>query len=53
MRKGMNPDIYREEWQWQEGDVTVTRSCQWSGPGCHQGCNVLFYTCLLYTSRCV
>jgi len=44
MRKGMNPDLYREEWQWQEGDVTVTRSCQWSGPGCHQGCNVLFYT---------
>ena len=44
MRQGMNPDLYREEWQWQEGDVTVTRSCQWSGPGCHQGCNVLFYT---------
>ena len=44
MREGMNPDLYREEWQWQEGDVTVTRSCQWSGPGCHQGCNVLFYT---------
>ena len=44
MRKGMNPDLYREEWQWQEGDLTVTRSCQWSGPGCHQGCNVLFYT---------
>ena len=20
MRKGMNPDLYREEWQWQEGD---------------------------------
>lgn len=44
MREGMNPDLYREEWQWQEGDLTVTRSCQWSGPGCHQGCNVLFYT---------
>lgn len=44
MRKGMNPDLYREEGSWQEGDLTVTRSCQWSGPGCHQGCNVLFYT---------
>ena len=44
MREGMNPDLYREEWQWQEGDLTVTRSCQWSAPGCHQGCSVLFYT---------
>ena len=45
MREGFNEQLYRtDEWQWQEGDLTVSRSCQWSGPGCHQGCNVLFYT---------
>lgn len=30
--------------QWQEGDLTVTRTCQWTGPGCHDGCSVLHYT---------
>lgn len=32
------------KWQWQEGEYTVTRTTQWSGPGCHNGCGVLFYT---------
>lgn len=32
------------KWQWQEGEYTVTRTTQWSGPGCHDGCGVLFYT---------
>jgi anaerobic selenocysteine-containing dehydrogenase len=31
-------------WQWQEGDLTVTRSTHWSGPGCHDGCGVVYYT---------
>lgn len=31
-------------WQWQEGDYTVTRTTRWSGPGCHNGCGVLYYT---------
>lgn len=45
MREGINKNLYRDDtWQWKEGDLTVSRSCQWSGPGCHQGCNVLFYT---------
>lgn len=45
MREGVNKSLYRDDvWQWQEGDLTVSRSCQWSGPGCHQGCSVLFYT---------
>lgn len=39
-----NPDIYRKEFQWKEGDLTVTRTRQWSAPGCHNGCHVLFYT---------
>ncbi len=42
--KDINKDRYHDEWQWQEGDLTVTRSVQWSGPGCHNGCSLLFYT---------
>jgi anaerobic selenocysteine-containing dehydrogenase len=30
--------------QYQEGDLTVTRTSAWSGPGCHLGCGVLLYT---------
>ena len=32
------------EFQWQEGDYTVTRTYQYSPPGCHDSCGVLFYT---------
>ena len=31
-------------WQWTEGDLTVTRTCAWSAPGCHEGCGVKVYT---------
>ncbi|HWQ75146.1 MAG TPA: molybdopterin-dependent oxidoreductase [Syntrophomonas sp.] len=42
--KDVNLDVYHKEWRWQEGDgVTVTRTCQWTAPGCHDGCSVLFY----------
>ena len=40
----INDELYRDEWQWQEGDLTVTRNVQWSAPGCHNGCGVLHYT---------
>ena len=43
----MKLDYYentRGEWQWQDGDYTVTRTTAWSGPGCHDGCGVLYYT---------
>lgn len=40
----INDDLYRDTWRWQEGDLTVTRNTQWSGPGCHNGCGVLHYT---------
>ncbi|SDF17450.1 molybdopterin-dependent oxidoreductase [Sporomusa acidovorans] len=40
----VNTDVYKEEYQWQEGEYTVTRNTQWSAPGCHNGCGVLFYT---------
>ncbi len=30
-------------WQWREGDCTVSRSHQWSGPGCHNACGILYY----------
>lgn len=32
------------EWQWKEGEFTVTRTTHWSPPGCHNGCGVLLYT---------
>ena len=38
-------DVYKgKQWQWQEGEYLVTRTTQWSAPGCHNGCGVLFYT---------
>lgn len=32
------------EWQWQEGDYTVTRTYHYSAPGCHDSCGLLAYT---------
>ncbi len=37
-------DRYRKDWRWHEGDLTVTRTCHWSAPGCHDSCGVLLYT---------
>jgi len=37
-------DPTQKPWQWQEGEFTVTRTTRWSGPGCHEGCGVLYYT---------
>ena len=42
--EGVNKDVYKTDWQWQEGDLTVTRTNQWTAPGCHNGCSVLYYT---------
>ena len=36
--------VYRNEWRWQEGDLTVTRSAQYTAPGCHDSCSLLYYT---------
>ena len=44
LRSCFDPEVYKKDWQWHEGDLTVTRTCQWSAPGCHQGCSILFYT---------
>ena len=32
------------EAQWQDGEYTCTRTTMWSGPGCHNGCGVVYYT---------
>ena len=43
----MNLDYYdkhKGEVEWQDGEYTVTRTTAWSGPGCHDGCGVLYYT---------
>lgn len=34
----------KDQFQWQEGEYTVTRTSTWSGPGCHNGCGVVYYT---------
>ncbi|NLZ54033.1 MAG: molybdopterin-dependent oxidoreductase [Thermoanaerobacteraceae bacterium] len=44
MSQRFNEDVYKEEWQWQEGEYTVTRTTHWSAPGCHNGCGILAYT---------
>lgn len=44
MAKIVNKDVYKTDWQWQEGEYTVTRTNQWTAPGCHNGCSVLYYT---------
>ena len=31
------------EFQWQEGEYTVTRTYNWTPPGCHDSCGVLYY----------
>jgi anaerobic selenocysteine-containing dehydrogenase len=37
--------LYHEgEWRWQEGEYTVTRSHQYTAPGCLYSCGVLLYT---------
>ena len=39
-----NMDLYPRQLHWQEGDLTATRTTMWSGPGCHEGCQIIFYT---------
>ncbi|MCI2242887.1 molybdopterin-dependent oxidoreductase [Adlercreutzia faecimuris] len=39
----INEELYRDEWIWQEGEYTVYRNCQYTAPGCHNGCGVLHY----------
>ncbi len=39
-----NFDLYPAQARWQEGDLTATRTTMWSGPGCHSGCQIIFYT---------
>ena len=43
------PDKYQyvdheKPWRYEQGDLTVTRTSAWSGPGCHLGCGILIYT---------
>ena len=40
-----NKELYRDDvYQWQEGNLTCTRTTAWGGPGCHNGCQVIYYT---------
>lgn len=35
---------HKDEATWQDGEYTVTRTHMWTGPGCHNGCGVVYYT---------
>lgn len=35
---------HKGESQWQDGEYTCTRTTMWTGPGCHNGCGVVYYT---------
>ena len=39
-----NMGLYPERLHWDEGGLHATRTSMWSGPGCHEGCQVIFYT---------
>ena len=39
-----NMELYPNVVRWKEGDLTATRTTMWSGPGCHSGCQIIFYT---------
>lgn len=39
-----NHDLYKREPHWTEGEFEVTKTCQWTAPGCHHGCGVYVYT---------
>lgn len=38
-----NSELYRKEHHWKEGEFDVYRSTHWSGPGCHDGCGLVYY----------
>ena len=44
LRPGYRGVIHDKPFQYEEDGLHVTRSCAWSGPGCHEGCGVLIYT---------
>lgn len=35
---------HSKPWQYEEGELTVTRSKAWTAPGCHIGCDIKLYT---------
>jgi len=41
----VNKEAYHPgAWRWQEGEYIVTRSHQYTAPGCHNACGLLLYT---------
>ena len=34
-------------WQWEEDGYTVTRTYNYSAPGCHDSCGILAYTAVI------
>jgi anaerobic selenocysteine-containing dehydrogenase len=40
----MRNSYHKGEMTWEEDGYTVTRTYNWSAPGCHNSCGVLYYT---------
>ena len=38
-----NPELYKKDFHWKEGEYDVYRVCHWSAPGCHNSCGILLY----------
>ena len=38
--KNFNPELYKTDFHWKEGDHDVYRVCHWSAPGCHDSCGM-------------
>ena len=38
-----NKELYKKDKHWKEGEFDVYRNMQWTGPGCHEGCGMLYY----------
>ena len=45
MALNYNKELYRDDvYQWKEGDISCTRTTVLGGPGCQNGCQVIYYT---------
>ena len=41
--KQFNPELYKTDFHWKDGEYDVYRTCHWSAPGCHDSCGLLLY----------
>lgn len=42
-QKNLEELYHKGELEWEEGEYTVCRGFQWTPPGCHNSCGILYY----------